>query len=110
MSNNNNHTPQLHDVDAILDALNHHHAILLIEEGKIEAWSSNHKLPVSLRRGIRRHNETLQALLYAHDVRLCPSPQLHKRYWRQRKTGYICGLCERLDEAIQRAQEGKEQA
>ena len=91
------------DIETTLEQVRAHHAILLIENDRVEAWSSNHKLPVTLRRAIRRHNETLQALLSAHDVRLCPCPHLHRRYWRHRKTGYVCGKCEELDRAIEKA-------
>lgn len=70
--------------------------LILVEEGNtpghVEIWSPNCKLPLALRCGVYKHRSTLVEMIACNDVRVCPTPQLHKRY----HTRDVCVACERL--------------
>lgn len=81
------------DVQALLAEIQKRQLILLEDNpGHIEIWSPGVKLPKPLQRSVYQHRHTLVERIACHDVRVCPSPRLHKRYHR----GDVCRACERL--------------
>jgi hypothetical protein len=41
--------------------------------------------------------QTLLALLFASDIRVCPAPGLHRSHWRYAGAGcFTCDMCRRL--------------
>src|SRR5258708_1172764 len=71
----------------------HHGFLHYDQERGLDLWSPHHKLPISLRRAIVKHRQTLLELMRQSDVRVCPNPSLHKSYTRGKR---ICGACKKL--------------
>lgn len=57
-----------------------------------------YRLPLWLRHALRSRRRGLQRLMLQGDIRLCPSPDAHRREWRYAGQGcYCCELCRRID-------------
>lgn len=57
-------------------------------------------LPEHIRMAIRNRRRGLARLMAAGDVRVCPSPDLHRHAWFYAGRGrFACSLCQRLDAA-----------
>jgi len=55
-------------------------------------------LPDWLKQEIRNRRRGLARLMQAGDIRLCPSPDLHRSSWFYAGRGrYTCALCQRID-------------
>lgn len=67
----------------------------------IDVWTPGVKVPITLRRAIVKHRKQLQALMDSGDVRVCPSQDLHRQYWRYVGNGtYVCETCERFEDSM----------
>lgn len=90
------------DIEAVMDYIQSNSLFLHFDsERGIDLWTPQHKVPLPLRRSIVKHRTQLHALMLACDARVCPSPRLHRRYWRRSGRGRgpkICTMCRQLDE------------
>jgi hypothetical protein len=50
---------------------------------------------------LRLHIKHMLTLIRDGDIRVCPSRDLHRQYWRHAGNGrYICEVCERIEIAV----------
>ncbi len=83
---------------SVLEIIQERHYILQQFGGRVCLWSPNVRISRTVRRAIKRYQADLLTMMEASDVRVCPSPALHRKYHRRG----ICTACKRLDAAIQR--------
>lgn len=80
-------------LDALLAELRERR-LILISAG--ELWPSP-RITREIRQGLRRHQKALETLLTWSSIDVCPSPDLHRRYWRYAGQGtYQCEVCQQL--------------
>lgn len=89
--------------DQALAVIHERRLMLVYEEDRagnlvIGVFSGSLKLPVGLRRIIRKHSAQLLDMMRAGNVEVCCNPQLHQRRWRKARNGsQWCAICKRLD-------------
>ncbi len=90
---------RLHSLDSLLAEIALRRLILVADEScRVEIWSPQCKLPISLHRAFFKHNAMLYRLMSRCDKAVCPSRDLHSRHWRT-NTG-VCRVCVRLDKSL----------
>ena len=68
---------------------------LLISEHEI--WWSDLGPDRAIKRALRRHRRGLKLLIAWCSIEVCPSPGLHRRYWKYAGGQvYTCSICEQL--------------
>ncbi len=90
---------QVWSVDRVLSYLQENHIFLHYSENGVELWTCGRKMPQALRRSIYKHRQLLASLLRSGSSLVCPSPKLHRRYWRKAGPGCekVCEMCLQLD-------------
>lgn len=84
-------------LDALLAEIRVQHLVLISER---ELWPSP-AITGAIRRGLRRHRKGLATLIAWSSIDVCPSRDLHRRYWRYVGQGrYECEVCRQLLPAI----------
>lgn len=65
----------------------------------VDLWTPATKVPITLRRAVFRYADVLAELMHEGNVRVCPNPRLHRRYYRHKKgqNHAICAVCARLE-------------
>jgi hypothetical protein len=86
------------DLDQVLAFLQETRQVFLHYDAErgVDLWTPQHKMPITLRRAIVKHRQTLLELMRQGDVRVCPDRSLHKSYTRGKRT---CGVCRRIQES-----------
>lgn len=102
-------------IEAVVDYIQANHVFLHFDtERGIDLWTPHRKVPIGLRRAIVKHRAQLHTMMLAGDSRVCPSPRLHKRYWRRagrrQSDRTICSLCLQLDRSNVVEEEGNKTA
>lgn len=81
-------------LDMLLYSIRERRDILVSEE---EIWWSSHGPDRHMAQALRRHKRGVRTLLKWASVEVCPSRDLHRRYYRYSGAGrFACELCERL--------------
>jgi hypothetical protein len=85
----------LPSLDEALAYIQEHRLFLHFDEMRdIDLWSPHHKVPISVRRSLRKHQVEVMSLLLAGDHRVCPAPDLHRRRSRARdRRAGRCTVC-----------------
>lgn len=69
----------------------------LILQGNAALWSPNTYTPQVTQRAVKQHRTALLRLISQADIRVCPSQNWHKAYWRYAgNQRYVCEICARL--------------
>lgn len=88
------------DVQLLVTELSARRLVLVVEDNnRIMIWSPGVKLPKPLQRAVFKHRHILIRMIADADMRVCPTPLLHKRY---HKRG-VCLACQRLDHSFSRS-------
>lgn len=61
-----------------------------------EIWWSELGPDRRIARALRRHRKGVRCLLAWSSIDVCPSRDLHRRYWRYRNGRFECTACARL--------------
>jgi hypothetical protein len=62
----------------------------------VDLWSPHRKVSIKVRRSVYKHREQLLEMLQSGDSRVCPSPERHRKYWKQQS----CLLCRMIDSSL----------
>lgn len=88
-----------HELDDLAQQVRAHGLVLAYSHDGAKL-AFRYQLPAHIRLAIRNHRRGLARLMAEGDVRLCPSPSLHRRAWFYAGRGrYVCEQCVRLDSA-----------
>lgn len=69
----------------------------LLLTGEAQLWHPNQHVTQDVTQAVKRHRRALLALLVLADVRVCPNPGLHRKYWRYAGAGlFVCDKCQEL--------------
>lgn len=72
---------------------------VFLESG--ELWAPNTYVAPGLQSRLRRRRARIIKLIAASDIRVCPSPGLHRRNWKFAGRGiYQCETCQRLQPEV----------
>src|SRR5260370_34501556 len=90
-------------VDMLLKEVQTNHLFLLPCGECLGLWAPNIDVPLTTRRGIWQHKKSLLEMIGQADVRVCPSRDLHRKYWYHvSNQDYRCGMCEQLGPEVER--------